>query len=301
MSQFLGSNVLITGATGMIGSALEAHLAECGCSVYRLSRHSADEPFYYDASAGRVSLDPSIPLFAVINLAGPSIADKRWSEARKREILQSRVSLTHALASALAETDNKPQCLLSASAIGYYGETGAREVDEDSPAGSDFLAEVARDWEAATEPAERAGIPTIHLRFGIVLSPAGGVLKNLLLPFKLGLGGRIGSGRQGMSWISLPDVVQIIHRLLIDRPPCGPLNMVAGQPVTNTEFTTTLAQVLHRPHMLPLPAFMVTLLFGEMGQALLLGSSRVTSRKMSALEIELQHPTLRGALEALLR
>jgi uncharacterized protein len=301
MTQILGSNVLISGASGMIGSALDAYLTERGCKVYRLSRSSAGEPFYFDASSARVFLDPSIPLSAVINLAGPSIADKRWSAARKREILDSRVSLTHALASALAEAENKPQCLLSASAIGYYGETGAREVDEDSPAGSDFLAEVARDWEDATAPAERAGITTIHLRFGIVLSPTGGVLKNLLLPFRLGLGGRIGSGLQGMSWISLPDAVQIIHRLLIDRPQCGPLNLVAGKAVTNTEFTTTLAQTLRRPHILPLPAFMVKLLLGEMGEALLLGSSRVTSRKLSELGIELQHPTLRVAFEALLR
>lgn len=301
MAESQSKNILITGASGMIGSALVDYLSECGFKVYGLSRDSTDAPFYLDAATGLVHLDPSIPLFAVINLAGPSIADKRWSEARKHEILESRQQLTQALAEALAGTANKPQCFLSASAIGFYGDTGESSFDEESPGGKDFLAEVAQAWEAATGAAEKAGVNTIHLRFGIVLSQDGGVLKQLLLPFKLGLGGRIGDGQQGMSWISIMDVLHIIHALIIANPECGPLNLVAEAPLSNREFTRLLAQTLHRPHILPLPAFMVKLLFAEMGEALLLGSSRVTSYKLAELGIQLQYPTLDSALTALLK
>ncbi len=300
MAQIQSKNILITGASGMIGSALVEHLSQCGFAVYQLSRNSTDSPFYFDAVLGRVHLDPSIPLLAVINLAGPSIADKRWSTARKREILDSRQQLTHALATALAESETKPQTFLSASAIGYYGDTGESSVDESSPAGSDFLAEVALAWEEATAPAEAAGINTIHLRFGIVLSPQGGVLKKLLLPFKLGLGGRIGNGLQGMSWISMTDVMHITHKLILESPKSGPINLVARQAISNLDFSADLAKSLHRPGFLPLPGFMVKLLFGEMGEALLLGSSRVTSRKLTELGIHLEYPTLPSALTALL-
>ena len=300
MSEPQSKNILITGASGMIGSALVEYLSKSGFVVHQLSRHSTDLPFYYEAAAGLVHLDPSVPLLAVVNLAGPSIADKRWSETRKREILDSRQQLTHALAVALAESDSKPRSFLSASAIGFYGETGESSVDENSPAGSDFLAEVALAWEGATAPAEAAGINTIHLRFGIVLSPEGGVLKKLLLPFKLGLGGRIGSGQQGMSWISIADVMQIVHRLISDNPKSGPINLVAQDPISNLDFSAHLGQSLHRPHFMPLPGFMVKLLFGEMGEALLLGSSRVTSHKLAQLGIQLGYPTLGSALTALL-
>lgn len=300
MSETQSNNILITGASGMIGSALVEHLSKCGFVVHQLSRHSTDVPFYFEADAGRVHLDPSIPLLAVINLAGPSIADKRWSDARKHEILNSRQQLTYALATALAESDNKPRSFLSASAIGFYGATGEFGVDENSPAGSDFLAEVAQAWEDATAPAEAVGINTIHLRFGIVLSPRGGVLKKLLLPFKLGLGGPIGSGQQDMSWISIADVMHIIHKLILDNPESGPINLVAQQAISNRDFSAQLAQSLRRPNFLPLPGFMVKLLFGEMGEALLLGSSRVTSVKLAQLGIELEYPTLRSALTAFL-
>ena len=300
MSQTQSNNILITGASGMIGSALVEHLSKCGFTVYLLSRHATDVPFYFEADLRRVHLDPSIPLSAVINLAGPSIADKRWSEDRKREILDSRQQLTHALATALAESDNKPRSFLSASAIGYYGATGESGANEESPLGSDFLAEVAQAWEEATAPAEAAGINTIHLRFGIVLSPDGGVLKKLLLPFKLGLGGPIGNGQQSMSWISITDVMLIIHKLIVDSPACGPVNLVAAQPISNLDFSAQLAQSLRRPDFMPLPGFLVKLLFGEMGEALLLGSSAVTSDKLAKLGIQLEYPTLRSALTALL-
>jgi len=300
MSQTQSNNILITGASGMIGSALVEHLSNFGFTVHQLSRDSTDVPFYFEADLGRVHLDPSTPLLAVINLAGPSIADKRWSEGRKREILDSRQQLTHALATALAESDDKPRTFLSASAIGYYGATYESSFNESSPVGSDFLAEVAQNWEEATAPAEAAGINTIHLRLGIVLSPDGGVLKKLLLPFKLCLGGPIGSGQQGMSWISIADVMQIIHKLILDNPTSGPINLVAEQPISNLDFSAQLAKSLHRPSFMPLPGVMVKLLFGEMGEALLLGSSKVTSEKLGELGIQLEYPTLCSALTALL-
>jgi len=293
-------NVLITGASGLIGTALKEYLTSKSFVVYELSRRSKHAPFYFDESESYVHLDPSTPLFAVVNLAGPSIADKRWSVSRKRKILESRQRLTLALASAMADSTQRPQCFLSASAVGFYGQTGDASADESSDAGNDFLAEVARCWEGATAAAEEAGINTIHLRFGIVLSPDGGVLGKLLLPFKMGLGGRIGSGKQFMSWISIDDVVRIVRRLLEDNPPCGPINLVAGETVRNADFSAALARRLSRPCILPLPEFMVKLLLGEMGEALLLGSSRVTSRKLEQHGIEIQHPTLDSALTTLI-
>lgn len=300
MSDEQPRNILITGGSGMIGSALVEHLSKQGYRLHLLNRHSTSGPFFYEEAKARVSLDPTIPLTAVINLAGPSIADKRWTNARKHEILESRQKLTSALATALAGLESKPQTLLSASAIGYYGPTGDDRVDEDSAAGSDFLAQVALAWEGATKPAEQAGINTIHLRFGIVLSPEGGVLKKLLLPFKLGVGGRIGSGQQYMSWISIADVVNIVDRLLLENPESGPLNLVAEQAISNADFSKELASVLHRPCIFPLPGFVVELAFGEMGSTLLLGSSRVTSTSLERLGISLEYPTLRSALKALL-
>ena len=300
MPQTQSNNILITGASGMIGSALVEYLSNFGFTVHQLSRDATDVPFYFEANRNRVHLDPSIPLLAVINLAGPSIADKRWSVVRKREILDSRQQLTHALATALSQSDDKPLSFLSASAIGYYGATYESNFNESSPVGNDFLAEVAQAWEEATGPAEEAGINTIHLRLGIVLSPRGGVLKKLLLPFKMGLGGPIGSGQQYMSWISIVDVMQIIHKLILDNPTSGPINLVAEQPISNLDFSAQLGKSLHRPNFIPLPGVMVKLLFGEMGEALLLGSSKVTSEKLAELGIQLEYPTLRSALMALL-
>jgi len=295
-----GQNILITGASGMIGSALRARLAADGYSVYSLERNSLDAPFCYLHDLDRVILDPALPLFAVINLAGPSIADKRWTPARKEFILQSRKRLTAALADALSKARRKPDLFLSASAIGFYGEGGDTVADEDSPAGTDFLAEVGQQWEQATAAAEQADINTIHLRLGVVLSPQGGMLKQLLLPFKLGLGGPVGNGSQYMSWISIVDVLEIICFLLDKKPSVKALNLVAEEPITNAQFGAELAKKLHRPNFLPLPAALVKILFGEMGEVLLLGNSRVKSSRLSQLGIELRNPTLATALDSIL-
>lgn len=301
LTQQPARNILISGATGMIGRALSRHLSAAGYKVYALDRHSISSPFYYLESAHQVILDSSIPLYAVINLAGPSLADKRWTAERKVLVLNSREQLTRALATAIAALPIKPALFLSASAIGYYGLTGDRCVDETSPPGTDFLATVARAWEAATAPAEHAGINTIHLRFGVVLSTDGGMLKQLLLPFKLGLGGRIGDGKQFLSWISINDAMRIVTHLLETNPASGPLNLVATNPVTNADFSAQLAHVLKRPCWLPLPAAVVKLLFGEMADALLLGSSRVQSVKLDTLGVQLRDPALKKALRVLLQ
>jgi len=295
-----GRNILVTGASGMIGSALRDRLSADGYNVYSLERNSLDAPFCYLQDLDRVILDPALPLFAVINLAGPSIADKRWTPARKEFILQSRKRLTAALADALSKAKRKPELFLSASAVGFYGEGGDTVADEDSPAGTDFLAEVSKQWEQATAVAEQAGINTIHLRFGVVLSPRGGMLKQLLLPFKLGLGGPVGNGSQYMSWISIVDVLEIICFLLDKKPSVNALNLVAEEPITNAQFGAELAKKLHRPNFLPLPAAVVKILFGEMGEVLLLGNSRVKSSRLSQLGIELRNSTLATTLDSIL-
>lgn len=310
-------HVLLTGASGLIGTALAAHLTASGFVVHKLARDASSAAFNYDSNSKTVVLDSSIPLYATVNLAGPSIADGRWSESRKRDILENRRDLTHALSSALASASTPPAVYLSASAIGYYGPSPDQEpasphtdscFDEHSPAGDDFLAEVGKSWEAATLPARDAGIPTVHLRFGVVMSTHGGVLGKMLLPFSLCAGGRLGSGNQRMSWISLSDAIGVLSSLL-NRPEqaaaladdngATAINLVAGKPVTNAEFTRALGNALNRPTVLPLPSPVINLLFGEMGRALLLGSAAVCSTKVQALDYTLQHPSIEGAIEHL--
>lgn len=308
MTQIIGSavdqpvkNILLTGAHGMIGSALTQHLTKAGYKVFALDRHSANSSFHYLADSNEVVLEPDIPLYAVINLAGPNIGEKRWTSNRKVYLKRSRTNLTQALAKSVATLPVKPTLFLSASAVGYYGQTGDAPADEFSSAGSDFLASIAKDWEASTSLAEIADINTIHLRLGVVLSMTGGMLKQLLLPFKLGLGGRVGDGSQYISWIHIEDVIHIISQLLETNPSSGPLNLVSGHAVTNAEFSMQLAGVLNRPCLLPLPAIIARLIFGEMADALLLGNCHVRSAKLDELGIQLKYPTLRPALQSLLR
>ncbi|MBL6804817.1 MAG: TIGR01777 family protein [Pseudomonadales bacterium] len=300
--------VLISGASGLIGTALSGHLRKAGFAIHKLARDNPDAQFNYSSESKRVTLDDSIPLHAVVNLAGPSIADGRWTDSRKRELLDSRVDVTTALASALATATRPPNVFLSASAVGFYGESD-EPLDEDSPAGSDFLAAVATSWEQATAPARRAGIPTAHLRFGVVLSTKGGVLGKLMLPFSLCAGGRLGDGKQPMSWIALPDVLIILTRLIEDpalltahTDPKGActLNLVAGEPITNADFTKALGRAIRRPTPFPLPKSLIRLLFGEMGDALLLGHSSVVSKRLSNLGIALQYPNIDLALAHLI-
>jgi uncharacterized protein (TIGR01777 family) len=291
-------NIVITGASGLIGTALSASLSQAGHHVYAMERQpQSKQPFHWWPPTGQIHFDPDIAIDAVINLAGAGIADLRWSPQRKQEIKQSRVAGTALLAQTLAQLPHKPQVLLSGSAIGFYGDSGAQQVDESSPPGTDYLADVATAWEQATAPAQAAGIRTVLLRTGVVLSARGGALQKMLLPFKLGLGGPVGDGRQYMSWVSLRDEVGMIEFLLQHPEISGAVNLVAPQAVTNAEFGSTMGKVLHRPALLPLPAFAAKLAMGEMAEALLLSSCRVFPGVLQQAGYTFQDAQLSHALE----
>ena len=235
---------------------------------------------------------------AVVHLAGENIAGGRWNTARKNAIRESRVQGTAHLCQALAQLRQPPPILITASAIGYYGDRGEESLTEESTSGSGFLSEVTRAWEAATQPAAKAGVRVVNVRIGVVLSRAGGALAQMLTPFKLGLGGKIGHGRQYISWIALSDLLAVIEYLLHDKSISGPVNAVAPMPVTNTVFTRTLGRVLHRPTILPLPAMLVRLLFGQMGRELLLSSTRVLPKRLTASGFIYTYADLEAALRA---
>jgi uncharacterized protein len=295
-------HLAVTGSRGLIGSALVPFLITRGHRVTRLVRGPA-------AVTGDVSWSPAegitdVPrlqdLDGVIHLAGENIASARWTEVRKAGIRRSRVEGTQRLCESLGCLARPPRVLVSASAIGFYGDRGDETLSEDSPPGRGFLAEVCREWEAATEPAARLGVRVVPLRFGMILSPTGGALKQMLLPFRLGAGGKIGSGAQFMSWIALDDVLGVILHALLTESLHEPVNVVAPAPVTNAEFTRTLARVLSRPALAPLPAFAVRLAFGELADALLLASARVVPAKLQVSGYRFQFPQLEGALRHLL-
>lgn len=293
-------NILITGASGMIGTALGKHLSSSGYQVYPLLRNRSDGPFSYDQQTGTMEFDPNIPLFGVINLAGANISDKRWNDARKHEIIHSREAATQLLSQTLAGLEHKPTVFLSASAIGYYGPTDTSFATESSSAGNDFLAEVAKRWEAATAVAEEAGIRTIHMRFGIVLSVTGGVLKNFILPLRLAVVGAVGDGNQKLSWISIKDTLRLIDVGLTDEKFTGPVNFVSNNAVSSREFSHALSKAAKRLRLPSLPATVVRVLFGEMADAALLASSDVRSQRYDELMFELEHQKLQATLEELL-
>lgn len=290
--------ILVSGSSGLIGSALLPELEKAGHSVARLVRRTPSANEVQWNPDGNIQPAAVDGFDAVVHLAGESIAG-RWTEAKKARIRNSRVQGTSSLANALARTTRLPKVMVCASAIGIYGDRADEILREESAPGSDFLAEVAKQWEAATEPAARAGIRVVLLRIGVVLSRHGGALARMLPPFRMGLGGRIGSGKQWMSWIALDDVVGTIQHALTTESLRGALNTVAPNPVTNAEFTRTLGEVLHRPTVFPLPEFIVRTIFGEMGQALLLSSQRVECAKLLASGYRFRHPELQSALQAL--
>jgi len=294
-------DIVVSGSHGLIGSALLPALDAAGHRPIRLVRGPAgDGEVSWDPRAGSIDAAALEGVGAVVHLAGAGIGDHRWTEAYKAEILDSRTRSTALLAGALARLERPPAVLLSGSAIGWYGDRGDAELDESAAIGSGFLAEVCAAWEAATEPAEAAGIRTAHLRTGIVLSAAGGALKKQLPLFKLGLGGRFGTGRQWQSWIAIEDEVgAIVHLLTTDVR--GPVNLTAPNPVTAAEFARTLGSVLHRPAKLPVPTIGPKLLLGgELADALLLSGQRVVPRVLLASGYRFARPELAGALAALL-
>lgn len=292
--------IAITGARGLLGRQLVPFLTTAGHTVTPLVRTMP--------AAGEAQWDPAGPwdarpldgYDAVIHLAGESIAGARWSEERKARIRDSRIGGTLALTTQLAALPQPPKVFISASAMGIYGDRGGEELTERSTLGHDFLAEVARGWEEAAAPLARAGTRTIQLRFGVLLSPAGGALGQMLLPFLAGVGGRLGSGRQYMSWLALDDAIYLIHRALTDERYRGPINAVAPTSPTNAEFTRALGRVLGRPTLFPVPTVALTTLFGEMAHAAILASQRVVPARLQELGFEWRYPELEGALRHLL-
>ena len=293
--------VLVSGSSGLIGSALCTSLSASGYQVTRLVRgtSSGENQIAWDLDQ---PLSPeSVSGFdAVVHLAGESIVG-RWTDEKKAAIRHSRVAATKNLAKALAEAPQRPQVFVSASAIGYYGNRGQETLREDSPVGRGFLADVCREWEFATTAAADAGVRTVQTRFGIVLSTAGGALAKMLPPFRLGAGGNMGNGRQWWSWIDLQDVVGAIEHVIKTSSLYGAVNVVSPNPATNAEFTKTLASVLSRPAVFPMPAFLARLALGQMADELLLASQRVGPAKLIATGYTFKQPNLRQALQAILK
>ena len=296
--------ILVSGSHGLVGSSLLPALSAKGHQTVRLVRGlsaAVDSEIAWDPEGGRVDPGQLSGFDAVVHLAGEGIASKRWSPEQKRRIRDSRTQGTRLLAEALAGLPAPPRTLVTASAIGYYGDRAGELLTEESPPGAGFLPEVCKAWEEAAESAARKGIRVVALRFGVILSPAGGALAKMLPPFKAGVGGKLGSGRQFMSWISLDDAVGAILHVLDTPALRGPVNAVGPTPVTNAQFTKTLGSVLKRPTVLPMPAFAVRLMFGEMGDALLLSSTRAQPKRLFASNYPFRHPELGPALKDLLQ
>lgn len=294
--------VLVTGSSGLVGSALIPNLEAGGHRVVRLVRRSPqnDTERRWDPETGELDAADLEGVQAVVHLAGENIATGRWNDAKKDRIRSSREDGTRLLAQGLAELQTPPGVLICASAVGYYGNRGDEILDEESAPGADFLAETCLDWEQAARPATDAGVRTVYLRIGIVLSADGGALAKMLFPFKMGAGGVIGSGNQYMSWITLSDLVGIVDHALDTDAIEGPVNAVSPAPVTNREFTKALGGVLSRPTLFPMPAFAARLAFGEMADALLLSSTRVLPARLQESGYDFQHPQLEGALRHIL-
>lgn len=294
--------IAITGSTGLIGKSLAPFLTTGGHDVVRLVRKQgrlAGDEIRWDPGSQRIDAAALEGVDAVVHLAGESVAG-RWTTTKKAAIRDSRVEGTRLLAQTLAAATKPPRTLICASAIGYYGDRGHTALEEDAAPGAGFLAEVCREWEAAADAARQVGIRVVHLRIGVVLSTEGGALATMLTPFRLGLGGVVGSGDQYMSWIALDDVVGAIHHVLMTPDLSGPVNAVAPAPVTNRDFTKTLGRVLGRPTLLPIPAFGARVAFGEMADELLLASTRVVPARLTTSGYPFRFPHLEEALRHLL-
>ena len=293
--------IAITGSTGLVGRAVAPMLTGAGHNVLPIVRRQP--------GPGEIGWNPSANEFdaaeldgvdGVVHLAGENLAAGRWTRVRKDRIRASRVRGTDLVCRKLAGLAKPPRTLVSASAIGYYGDRGDQVLDEGQPPGTDFLADVVREWEAATRPAIDAGIRVVQLRIGVVLAPDGGALARMLTPFKLGLGGRVGNGRQYWSWISIDDIAGAVYHALTTDSLSGPVNATAPNPVTNRQFTRTLGRVISRPTMFPMPAMLAKIAFGEMAEALLLSSTRVQPTRLLESGYTFQHPELEDALRELL-
>lgn len=297
--------VLISGSSGLVGSALCQRLeAEPDCEIVRLVRKQSPDTqqtsVVWNPAEGQLEPQAFDGVDVVVHLGGVNIAGKRWSPEVKQKIFNSRFQSTSLLASQLATLEQKPTVFLCASAVGFYGDRGEERLDESSPRGEGFLADVCQAWEQATLPAQDAGIRVVNMRFGMILDRKGGALGQMLTPFKMGVGGRLGSGKQYWSWIALPDVINALQFCLNLSELAGPVNFVAPDEVTNLEFTKTLGKVLSRPTCLPVPAWGVKTAFGEMGQELMLTSARVVPKKLTEAGFQFQYPQLEDAFRSVL-
>jgi uncharacterized protein (TIGR01777 family) len=295
--------IAVSGSTGLIGSALVASLTAEGHRIKRLVRRQPrdeQDEIFWDPATYKIDKDALVGVDAVVHLAGENVGNRRWTRAQKKRIRVSRIEGTRLLCGSLAWLENKPRTLISASAIGFYGDQADKLLDEQSPPGDGFLSEVCFAWENATEPATDAGIRTVNLRIGVVLSPEGGALKKMLTPFRFGLGGVIGGGQQYVSWIALSDVVGAVRHALATPSLSGPVNAVTPGAVTNRELTKTLGRVLRRPTIFPMPALAARIVFGQMGEELLLSSTRVRPARLTETGFLFQYPELEGALRHLL-
>ena len=290
--------VAITGASGMVGTALGTTLRESGHRSLSITRKaSSSESILWDPATGLKDPSQLHGIDTVVHLAGENIAAGRWTAALKDRIRRSRIEGTRSLVKSIANVQQRPKTLVCASAIGYYGERGDTILDEDAGAGTGFLADVCRDWEHEAHAASELGLRVVTVRIGVVLSPKGGALAKMLLPFKLGVGGIIGSGKQYWSWIGLHDLVRIIEFCVENESVNGPVNGVSPNPMTNYDFTKGVGQALHRPTIFPMPAFVAKLALGEMANDLLLSSTRVVPKKLQAHGFKFDYPELVGCLE----
>jgi len=288
--------ILVTGASGLIGSHLLPDLRSRGHEVVPIKRQHSSDGIYWNPDAGEIESDKLDGADAIVNLAGAGVAE-RWTKIHKQEIYDSRIKGTALLASAISTLKNKPQVFVCASAIGFYGERGPEVLTENSTAGNNFLAKVCADWETQAKNVEQSGVRVVSLRFGIVLSTRGGALQKMLVPFQMGAGGRLGSGEQYMSWISIDDAVAAIRFAIESDKLTGPVNVVAPTPVSNIEFTNALGHVLHRPTVMPVPVVMAHLAFGaEMADQVLLASDRVLPEKLKSAGFQYAYPDLEKAL-----
>lgn len=291
--------VVVSGASGLIGSALVPHLRSTGHDVVRLVRREPAGPdeARWDPAAGTIDLAALGRVDAVINLSGAGVGDRRWTPAYKEEIKDSRVQATSTIATSMARLDPRPRVLVNGSAIGWYGDTGDRPVNESAPAGEGFLADVVREWEAATEPAEAAGIRVVHARTGLVVARQGGAWARLFPIFRLGLGGKLGSGRQYWSWISMRDEVRAIAFLLEYEQLSGPVNLTAPHPATNAEVTAAMGRALGRPTLLPVPRFALQAALGEFSSEVL-GSAYVLPTVLEGADFTWQDPRIEDAIRS---
>lgn len=291
--------IAVTGASGLVGKVLVDRMTNRGATVKSIVRRtpdSYDSQIQWDVKNGFLNPERLEGLDVVVHLAGEPIAEGRWNDKKKARIRDSRIQGTSTLAKALAATTEKPKVLVSASAIGFYGDRGEEQLTEASPAGSGFLSDVCSGWEEATQPAVDAGIRVVNVRIGIVLTKAGGALGAMLMPFKMGVGGIMGNGKQFWSWVTVEDLVSIIEFAIANESISGPVNAVSPNPSTNREFTKAMGKALSRPTIFPMPGFAARIVIGEMADALLLSSARVVPQRLIDAGFEFQHAELDAAL-----